>query len=43
MNLMTILYVSIQATLSEPGEMVESKKQFRAWCADLTPDEGLTD
>lgn len=30
LNLMTILYVSIQTTLSEPSEMAESKKQFRA-------------
>lgn len=29
LNLMTILYVSIQATLNEPADMAESKKQFR--------------
>lgn len=29
LNLMTILYISIQVTLNEPSEMVESKKQFR--------------
>lgn len=29
LNLMTILYVSIQATLNEPSEMEDSKKKFR--------------
>lgn len=29
LNLMTILYISIQTTLGEPDEMAESKKQFR--------------
>lgn len=43
MNLMTILYVSIQTTLSEPSEMVESKKQFRASWTHPVPDDILTD
>lgn len=30
LNLMTILYISIQTTLNEPTQMAESKKQFRA-------------
>lgn len=33
LNLMTILYISIQTTLDEPDEMVESKMQFRTQAA----------
>ena len=29
LNLMTILYISIQVTLNEPEEMRETKKKFR--------------
>lgn len=33
LNLMTILYISIQTTLSEPIDMAESKKQLRTMAA----------
>ncbi|SPN98934.1 related to Protein required for hyphal anastomosis (HAM-2) [Cephalotrichum gorgonifer] len=35
LNLMTILYVSIQATLSQPDEMAESKRQLLALSPSL--------
>lgn len=43
LNLMTILYVSIQTTLHEPTEMAESKKQFRTLSSHPTSDNLVAD